>query len=106
MREIDFPDLIPRLEKVEEDRLVRPSLAELEVVAVNRRFRAVFLRYIVPGAAGGQDVQDTVDQSAWITPRSADMWLRWGGGISERPTGDHRQFPGNAMTPGFIFGAI
>ncbi|RXE55295.1 hypothetical protein ABH15_10995 [Methanoculleus taiwanensis] len=78
MREIDFPDLIPRLEKVEEDRLVHPLLAEFEVISGNRRFCAVFLRYVVPGAAGGQDVQDTVDQPAGVTPRSADMGLCWG----------------------------
>lgn len=30
------------------------------------------------GAAGGQDVQDTVDQPAGITPGSADVRLRRG----------------------------
>jgi hypothetical protein len=31
----------------------------------------------VPGTAGGQDVQDTVEQAAGVTPGSADMRLRW-----------------------------
>ncbi|OQA53026.1 MAG: hypothetical protein BWY45_03086 [Euryarchaeota archaeon ADurb.Bin294] len=77
MREINFLGLIPRLEKVEEDRLIHAFLAEFEVVAMNRRFHAISLRYVVPGAAGGQDVQDTVDQPAEVTPRSADVRLRW-----------------------------
>jgi len=43
---------------------------------VNRRFGAVVRRNIVPGAAGGQDVQDAVEQPAGVTPGSADVWLR------------------------------
>ena len=30
----------------------------------------------MPGAAGGQDVQDAVEQPAGVTPRSTDVWLR------------------------------
>ena len=78
MREIDFFDLVPRPEQVEEDRLVHAFLAEFEVVPVNRRFGAVFSRYIEPGASGGQNVQDAVDQPAGITARSTDVRLRWG----------------------------
>jgi hypothetical protein len=43
---------------------------------VNRRFGAVVRQNIVPGAAGGQGVQDAVDQPAGVTPRSADVRLR------------------------------
>ena len=43
---------------------------------MNRRFGAVVRRNIVPGAAGGQDVQDAVEQPAGVTPGSADVWLR------------------------------
>ena len=31
----------------------------------------------MPGTAGGQDVQDTVEQAAGVTPGSADVRLRW-----------------------------
>lgn len=78
MREIDFFDLVPRPEQVEEDRLVHAFLAEFEVVPVNRRFGAVVRRYIEPGASGGQNVQDAVDQSAGVTARSTDVRLCWG----------------------------
>lgn len=33
---------------------------------MNRRFRTGEIRYVVPDAAGGQDVQDTVDQPARV----------------------------------------
>ena len=42
MREIDFFDLIPGSEKVEEDRLVHPLLAEFEVVPMYHRFGTYF----------------------------------------------------------------
>ena len=45
---------------------------------MNRRFGTVFHRYIEPGASGGQDVQDAVDQPAGVTPGSTDMRLCWG----------------------------
>ena len=44
---------------------------------MNRRFGAIVRWNIVPGTAGGQDVQDTVEQAAGVTPGSADVWLRW-----------------------------
>jgi len=78
MGEIDFLDLIPGSEQVEEDRLVHAFLAEFEVVPMNRRFGAVFRWYIEPGASGGQNVQDTVEQPAGVTSGSADMRLCWG----------------------------
>ena len=78
VREIDFFNLIPGSEKVEKDRLIHSPLTEFEVISVNRRFGAVFRRYIEPGASGGQNVQDAVDQSARVTPRSTDVRLRWG----------------------------
>ncbi len=43
---------------------------------MSHRFGAVVCQNIVPGAFGGQDVQDTVEQAAGITPRLADVWLR------------------------------
>ena len=55
-------NLVPGSEQVEKDRLVHPLLAEFEVVAVHRRFGTVVRRNIVPGAPGGQNVQDTVEQ--------------------------------------------
>lgn len=45
------------------------------MVPVNRWFGAVVRRNIVPGAAGGQDVQDAVEQPAGVTPGSADVRL-------------------------------
>ena len=64
MREIDFFDLVPGSEKVEEDRLVHPLLAEFEVVSVYRRFGTVFRRNIVPSASGGQNIENAVEQLA------------------------------------------
>lgn len=66
------------MKKVEEDRLVHSLLAEFEVVPVNRRFGAVVRWNIEPGASGGQNVQDAVDQSAGVTPGSTDVRLCWG----------------------------
>jgi hypothetical protein len=78
MREIDLLDLVPRLEQVEEDRLIHPLLTEFEMVPVNRRFGAVVRWNIEPGASGGQNVQDAVDQPAGITAGSANVRLCWG----------------------------
>jgi len=44
---------------------------------MNRRFGATFRWNIELGASGGQNVQDAVDQLARVTPRSANMRLRW-----------------------------
>ena len=77
MREIVFLVLVSRPKKVEEDRLVNAVLAEFKAVPMNRRFSAAFLRYIEPGASGGQNVRDAVDQPAGITPGSTDMRLCW-----------------------------
>ena len=88
-----FFDLVSGSEKVEEDCLVHSLLAEFEMVPVNRRFGAVVRWNIEPGASGGQNVQDAVDQSAGVTPGSTDVRLCWGG-ISEQSPRDHRQFPG------------
>ncbi len=101
MREIDYLDLVARWKKVEEDRLIHSFLAQFEVISVNHRSGAVFRRYIGPGASGGQNIQDAVDQPAGITPGAADMRLCWGryfGTISQRSP----SIPRNAMTPGFI----
>ena len=78
MGEIDFFDLVSGSEQVEENRLIHSSLAEFEVVPMNRRFGAVVRWNIEPGAAGGQNVQDAVDQLARVTPRAANVRLRWG----------------------------
>ena len=71
-----FPDLIPGTEQVEEDRLVHLLLAQFKVIPVNRRFRAIFNRNVAPGAAGGQDVEDAVEQPARVASGSADVRLR------------------------------
>ncbi len=44
---------------------------------MNRRFGAIVRWNIVPGAAGGQDVQNAVEQTARVTSGSADVRLRW-----------------------------
>jgi len=94
VREIDLLDLVARSEEVEEDRLVHSFLAEFEVIPMNRRFSAVFRRDIQPGASGGQNVQDAVDQPARVTSGSADMRLRWGEIFLNNLPRDRRQFPG------------
>ncbi len=95
VREIDLLDLIAGSEQVEEDRLVHSFLTEFKVVSMNRRFCAVVRRYVVPGTAGGQDVQDTVEQPAGVTSGSADMRLRWRKGyfrtISQRSSSISRK---------------
>ena len=48
---------------------------------MNRRFGTVVRRNIVPGTAGGQDVQNAVEQPAGVTPGSADVRLRWWEGV-------------------------
>ena len=53
------------------------------MVPVYRRFDAVVRRNIVPGTAGGQDVQDTVEQAAGVTPGSADVRFRWWEGFPD-----------------------
>jgi hypothetical protein len=45
---------------------------------VNRRFSTVVRRDIEPGASGGQNVQDAVDQPTGITAGSTDVRLCWG----------------------------
>ena len=60
MREIDLFDLVPGSEKVKEDRLVHPLLAEFEVVPMYRRFGTVFRWNIMPGAPGGQDIENAI----------------------------------------------
>ena len=45
---------------------------------MNRRFGAVVRWNIEPGASGGQNVQDAVEQPAGVTSGSADMRLCWG----------------------------
>jgi len=100
VREINFPDLVPRLEKVKEDRLIHPVLAEFEVVPMNRRFRTVVLRYVVPAVAGHQDIQDTVDQPAGVTPGSADVRLRWREVFPDNLTEITVNFP-EGRTPGY-----
>ena len=60
---------------------------------MNRRFGTVVRRNIVPGTAGGQDVQDAVAQAArghTGVGRCAASLEGDGSGQSPR---DHRQFP-------------
>jgi len=62
---------------------------------MNRRFGTVVRRSIVPGAAGGQDVQDAVEQAAGGhtgVGRCAALLEEDSSGQSPR---DHRQFPEN-----------
>ncbi|MDI6718904.1 MAG: hypothetical protein QMD46_04765 [Methanomicrobiales archaeon] len=73
MDKIKLPEVVAGLEEVEEDRLVRSPLTEFEVVPVYRRFGAVFLRYIVPGTPGGQDVEDPIKERSGIPPGSANV---------------------------------
>ena len=65
------------MKKVEEDRLIHAFLAKFEVVPVNRRFGTIFRRNVMPGTAGGRDIQDAVEQAAGVTPGSADVRLCW-----------------------------
>lgn len=46
------------------------------MVPVNRRIGTVVRWNIVLGAAGGQDVQNAVEQPSGVMPGSADVWLR------------------------------
>jgi len=80
VRDRFFFDLVARLEQVEEDCLVHAFLAKFEVVPVNRRFSTIFRRDIEPGASGGQNVQDAVDQPAGSQrgrPMCGFVWGRY-----------------------------
>jgi hypothetical protein len=85
---------------------------------VNRRFGAVVCRDIVPGAAGTQDVQDTVEHMENVSAFSCQENQRFSvgcggrigvgrcaallaGGISGQSPRDHHQFPGRPY-PGVL----
>ena len=95
MREIDFFDLVPGSEQVEEDRLVHSLLAEFEMVPVNRRFGAVVRWYIEPGASGSENVQDAIEQPAGVTPRATNVRLRWWEVFLDNPPEIIVNFPEN-----------
>lgn len=73
MGEIDFPDLIARSKKVEENVLIDAMLGKMEVKPMYCRFRAVVPRNVAPGTTGGQDIQDTVEHRPMVGSWSPDM---------------------------------
>ena len=73
MGEIDFPDLIARSKKVEENVLIDAMLGEIEVEPMYRRFGAVLTRDVAPGTTGGQDIQNPVEHRPMVGSGSPDM---------------------------------
>jgi hypothetical protein len=71
--EIDFPDLIARSKKVEENVLIDTMFGKIEVKPMYRRFRAILPRDVAPGTTGGQDIQDTVEHRPMVGSWSPDM---------------------------------
>jgi len=70
------PHLVVRSEQVKEDRLVYPPLlAEFKGVSMNRGFGVIICLNVVPDAAGGQNVQNVVEQPAGVTPGPTNVWL-------------------------------
>lgn len=79
-------ELITRPEEVKEDRLICPSFAEFEVVAVHRRFRSVPCRDIAPGAPGGENVENPVEEPPGIAPGSPYVgFLGWEVPVNDLP---------------------
>jgi len=71
--EIDFPDLIPRSEKVEKNVLIDAVFGKVKVKPMYRRFRAVVPRDVTPGTTGGQDIQNSVEHRPMVGSGSPDM---------------------------------
>jgi|BioPla2DNA2_1021312.scaffolds.fasta_scaffold23808_1 hypothetical protein len=67
---------------------------------MNRRFGTVFCWNIVPGAAGGQDVQNAVEQTARVTSGSADVRLRWWEVLLDNCPGAHPKSPRRSKITG------
>ncbi len=73
MREIDFPDLIPGLEKVEENVLIDAVFSKVQMKPMYCRFRAVMPRNVTPGTTSGQDIQNPVEHHPMVGSGSPDM---------------------------------
>nr|WP_292365250.1 GNAT family N-acetyltransferase [Methanoculleus sp. UBA208] len=73
MGEIDFPDLIARSKKIEENVLIDAVFGKVKVKPMYRRFRAVLPRDVTPGTTGGQDIQDAVEHRTMVGSGSPDM---------------------------------
>ena len=73
MGEIDFPDLIARSKKVEENVLIDAMFGKIEVKPMYRRFRAVLTRDVTPGTTGCQDIQNPVEHRPMVGSWSPDM---------------------------------
>jgi hypothetical protein len=71
--EIDFPDLIARSEKIEENVLIDAMLGKIEVKSMYRRLRAILPRDVAPGTTGGQDIQNPVEHRPMVGSWSPDM---------------------------------
>ena len=73
MGEIDFPDLVARSEKIEENVLIDTMFGKIEVKPMYRRLRAILPRDVAPDTTGGQDVQDTVEHRPMVGSWSPNM---------------------------------
>ena len=73
MGEIDFPDLIARSKKVEENVLIDAMLGKIKVKPMYRRFDAELTRDVAPGTTGGQDIQNPVEHRPMGGAGSPDM---------------------------------
>jgi len=93
VREIDLSDLVAGSEQVEEDLLVHSLLTEFKVVPVYRRFGAIVHGNIMPGTAGGQDVQDAARIGCGGHTGVGRCAASLREGISGQSPRDHRQFP-------------
>jgi len=71
--EIDFPDLISRSKKVEENVLIDTMFGKIEVKPMYRRFRAVLPRDVAPDTTGGQGIQNPVEHRPMVGSGSRDM---------------------------------
>ncbi|MDI6720216.1 MAG: hypothetical protein QMD46_11455 [Methanomicrobiales archaeon] len=73
MGKIELLKVVGGLEKVEEDRLMGSPLTEFREVPVYRRFGTVVCDHIAPGAPGGQDVEDAIEEPTGIPSGPADV---------------------------------
>ncbi len=73
MGEINFPALIARSEKIEENVLIYTMLGKIEVKSMYCRFRAVLPRDVTPSTTGGQDIQNPVGHRPMVDSGSPGM---------------------------------
>jgi len=71
--EIDFSDLIPRSEKVEENVLIDAMFGKIEVKLMYRRYHAILPRNVTPGTTSGQDIQNPVEHHPMVGSGPPDM---------------------------------